>query len=144
MLYTGVDIIEIGRIEQAIARWGQHFLARVFTPGERRDCGSRIDSFAARWAAKEAAAKALGVGLQGFGAAVSVGSGSAVRWHDLEVQRLATGQPMLILHGAAAQRASALGWQSVALSLSHGRDYAVAFVVAQADQQPQSTPPTTD
>jgi holo-[acyl-carrier protein] synthase len=133
MLYTGVDIIEVARIEQAITRWGERFLSRVFTPGERHDCGDRMRSLAARWAAKEAGAKALGIGLQGIGAAATVGAGKAVRWLDLEVQRAATGQPMLVLHGSAAERATALGWRSVALSLSHGHAYAIALVVVQAD-----------
>jgi holo-[acyl-carrier protein] synthase len=133
MLYTGVDIIEIVRIEQAVTRWGERFLCRIFTSGERRDCGDRMRSLAARWAAKEAGAKALGIGLQGVGAAATVGAGNAARWLDLEVQRAVTGQPMLVLHGSAAERAAALGWRSVALSLSHGHDYAIALVVAQAD-----------
>lgn len=135
MLYTGVDIVEIGRIEQAVTRWGERFLSRVFTPGERRDSGERMRSLAARWAAKEAAAKALGIGLQGFGAAATVGAGKAVRWLDLEVQRALTGQPTLILHGGAAERAAALGWRSVALSLSHGHDYAIALVVAEGEEK---------
>lgn len=134
MLYSGVDIIEVARIEQAIARWGARFLGRVFTPGERRDSGDRVRSLAARWAAKEAAAKALGIGVQGLGAAATVGAGQAVHWHDLEVQRLTTGQPTLVLHGGAAERATLLGWRSVTLSLSHGHAYAVALVVAQSEQ----------
>lgn len=133
MLYTGVDIVEIGRIEQAVTRWGERFLSRVFTPGERRDSGERPRSLAARWAAKEAAAKGLGIGLQGVGAAATVGAGNAVRWLDLEVRRAPTGQPMLLLHGSAAERAAALGWRSVALSLSHGHDYAIALVVAEGE-----------
>jgi holo-[acyl-carrier protein] synthase len=138
MIYTGVDIIEVARIEQAIARWGARFLERVFTPGERFDCGDRTRSLAARWAAKEAAAKALGVGVQGFGAAAVVGAGNAIRWRDLEVRRSGTGRPLLLLHGAAAARAAALGWQSLSLSLSHGHNFAVAFVVAQAEQNSAS------
>ena len=133
MLYTGVDIIEIERIEQAVARWGGRFIARVFTPIERTDSGGRIHSLAARWAAKEAAAKALGIGVVGLGAQTVVGGGIAARWHDLEVRRPSNERPLLVLHGVAQARAAALGWRSVALSLSHGRDYAVAFVVAQAE-----------
>lgn len=133
MLYTGVDIIEIARIEQAIDRWGDRFLARVFTSTEQADSGGRIHSLAARWAAKEAAAKALGIGVIGLGAQVLVGTGTAAPWHDLEVRRPANERPQLVLHGVAQARAAALRWQNVALSLSHGRDYAVAFVVAQAE-----------
>lgn len=131
MLYTGVDIIEIERIENAIRRWGDRFVRRVFTAQEQVDAGGRVRSLAARWAAKEAAAKALGVGVQGLGAAQTVGASVAIRWHDLEVRRAPGGQPLLVLYGPAKARADALGWLSVALSLSHGRGYAVAFVVAQ-------------
>jgi holo-[acyl-carrier protein] synthase len=131
MLFTGVDIIEIERIEQAIERWGDRFLRRVFTAQELSDAGGRVRSLAARWAAKEAAAKAMGVGVQGFGAAQTVGVDRAIRWHDLEVQRAPGGQPLLVLHRAAKARADLLGWGSVAVSLSHGRGYAVAFVVAE-------------
>jgi holo-[acyl-carrier protein] synthase len=132
MLYTGVDIIEIERIERAVARWGDRFLLRVFTPAERHESGLRPRSLAARWAAKEAAAKALGVGVAGPGAAGTVGAGAALRWHDIEVRRPAGQPPRLLLHGAAARRAAVLGIRQLALSLSHGRDFAVAFVVAAA------------
>lgn len=138
MLYTGVDIIEIARVEQAVARWGERFLSRVFTADERAESANRIPSLAARFAAKEAAAKALGVGVRGFGASVTVGTHTAVHWRDLEVRRAAGGRPEMILHGAAAVRAAALGWQSIAVSLSHSREYAVAFVVAQGGQVNES------
>ncbi len=136
MLYTGVDIVEVARIERAIARWGDRFLLRVFTPAEQRESGLRPRSLAARWAAKEAAAKALGVGVVGPGAARAVGVGNAARWRDLEVRRPPGGPPQLLLHGAAARRAADLGWRHVALSLSHGHDFAVAFVVAEAADPP--------
>jgi len=132
MLYTGVDLVELARIEQAVGRWGERFLRRVYTANELNDCQGRVSSLAARWAAKEAAAKALGVGVQGFGAADVVGAGIALRWTDLEVRRAEHGRPQLVLHGGAVQRAVTLHWHSVSLSLAHGRDYAVAFVVAQA------------
>lgn len=134
MLYTGVDIVEIDRIEQAVTSWGQRFLSRVFTTAERAESGERIPSLAARWAAKEAAAKALGVGIAGVGAQASVGLHTAIRWHDVEVRRAAGQRPTLILHGSAAERSRTLGWINVSLSLTHGRDYAVAFVVAQAHE----------
>lgn len=132
MLYTGVDIVEIRRMERAVTRWGTRFLQRVFTPNEQRDCGARVPSLAARWAAKEATAKALGVGLVGLGVVPQPVEERAVKLQEIEVQRAPTGQPLLILHGGAAARAAALGWRSVSLSLSHSRDYAVAFVVAEA------------
>lgn len=136
MLYTGVDIVEVARIERAVARWGDRFLLRVFTPAERRESGLRPRSLAARWAAKEAAAKALGVGLVGPGAARAVGAGNAVPWRDLEVRRSSGQAPRLLLHGAAARRAADLGWRHVALSVSHGHAFAVAFVVAEAVDPP--------
>ncbi len=133
MLYTGVDIIEIVRIERALSRWGERFLVRVFTAAERAESAGRVHSLAARWAAKEATAKALGIGISGVGAGEVVGAGNAARWHELEVRRTPAQQPRIVLHGLAAERASNLAWQSVALSLAHGQDYAVAFVVAQAE-----------
>lgn len=128
-IYTGIDIVEIDRIADAVTRWGDHFLRRVFTPGELVDCGGRVSSLAARFAAKEAAAKALGAGLRGVGMKADA-SVVAAGWHEIEVARAPTGQPQLLLHGRAAEQARTLGWSSTALSLSHGRDAAVASVVA--------------
>lgn len=130
-LFHGIDIVDIDRIEQAVTRWESRFLQRVFTAGELRDAGGRIPSLAARFAAKEAAAKALGGGLRGFGAERKSGS-LAVGWLDLEVVRAPSGQPSLRLHGHAAVRARALGWQQITLSLSHARHIAIASVVALA------------
>lgn len=132
MIYTGIDIVEIERIEQAVRRWGDRFLRRVFTAAELRDADAQPRSLAARWAAKEAAAKALGVGVSGPGAVATVGAGMALRWQEIEVSRPAGQPPRLVLHGAAARRAAALGWREVALSLSHSRAFAVALVVAAA------------
>ena len=121
MLRTGVDIIEIERIRQAVARYGERFLGRVYTPDELICCRNRFESLAARFAAKEAVTKALGTGLwrQGIG------------WVDVEVLRdAATGAPVLYLHGAAARLAQQLGLTEWSVSLSHDRTRAVAFVVA--------------
>jgi holo-[acyl-carrier protein] synthase len=136
MLYTGIDLVEIARVERAARRWGQRFLQRVFVAGELADCGlaegivsgARWPSLAARWAAKEAAAKALGVGLRGLGAGQAWGAGL----HEIEVRRSAEGRPLLVLHGGALGRASALGISELSLSLSHSGGYAVASVVALA------------
>jgi holo-[acyl-carrier protein] synthase len=136
MIYTGIDLIEIARVERAARRWGARFLQRVFVPGELADCGlaegagpaARWPSLAARWAAKEAAAKALGVGLRGLGAGQALG----VALREIEVRRDAGGRPLLALHGAAARRAAALGIGELAVSLSHSGGYAVASVVALA------------
>jgi holo-[acyl-carrier protein] synthase len=120
MLRTGVDMIEIDRIRKAVDRYGEHFLGRVYTALELSTCGGRYESLAARFAGKEAVAKALGTGVWRSG----------VAWTDIEIAREeATGAPVLILHAAAAARAMQLGVTEWSLSLSHDRQRAVAFVV---------------
>ena len=118
VLRTGIDLIEIERIEQAIQRHGERFLQRVFTPAELAEAGGSPASLAARFAAKEATAKALGTGI------------GAVSWLDIEVLRDHDQPPGLHLHGAAARRASELGLTEWAVSLSHTQTYALASVVA--------------
>jgi holo-[acyl-carrier protein] synthase len=140
IVYTGIDLIEILRIERAVARWRGRFLARVFTAGELTDCGmptlspGGVASLAARWAAKEAAAKALGVGLRGLGGQVAAPEqllvGPPVGWHEIEVRRSASGRPILLLHGTAASAAATLGITTLAVSLSHTHQHAIASVVA--------------
>jgi holo-[acyl-carrier protein] synthase len=120
-LFSGVDSVEIARIAEARARHGDRFLVRVFTHQERLSCQDRIESLAARFAAKEAAAKALGTGVWRHG----------IGWTDLEIVRQPTGAPLLRLHGAAARRAEQLGWHTWSVSLTHDRTRAIAFVVAQ-------------
>lgn len=117
MLTTGVDIIEIDRIQRVLERWGDRFLRRIYTEEEASYCRGRAQNLAARFAAKEATMKALGTGLRGVG------------WKDIEVVRNEAGAPSLVLHGRARVRAEALGVRELALSLSHSRNYAVAFVV---------------
>ncbi|MCE2405639.1 MAG: holo-ACP synthase [Dehalococcoidia bacterium] len=117
MLTTGVDIIEIERIRQAFERWGDRFLRRIYTEGEASYCRGRAPNLAGRFAAKEAAMKALGTGLRGVG------------WKDIEVVRNQAGAPSVRLHGRAKVRAETLGVRELSLSLSHSRNYAVAFVV---------------
>src|SRR5580658_1150701 len=98
---TGIDIIEIDRIAQSIARFGMRFLTRVFTPEEIAYCQRKknsAESFAARFAAKEAAAKALGTGIS-----------RGVSWKELEVRREAGGRPVLHLSGRAEEIARAMG-----------------------------------
>ncbi|MDA0263379.1 MAG: holo-ACP synthase [Chloroflexi bacterium] len=119
MLTTGVDIIEIPRIKQVLDRYGQRFLNRVFTSDEIEYCRGRAPNLAGRFAAKEAAMKALGTGVRGVG------------WKDIEVVRADSGAPSLKLHGRAGQRAKRLQISELSLSMSHSREYAVAFVVAQ-------------
>src|SRR6267154_6019652 len=104
---TGIDIAEVPRIAQALARYGDRFLHRVFTEGEIRYCDSkanRVERYAARFAAKEAAMKALGTGWS-----------RGVRWRDCEVVRLPGGRPSLTFHGRAGQIAAQLGVKHAAL-----------------------------
>src|SRR5690349_7552565 len=106
MLYTGIDLIEIERIARAIERWGDRFLDRVYTPAELAIYRARPASLAARWAAKEAVAKLLGVGLRGLGG--SGRSESALAWTEIEVLPDLQGRPALTLHGRANARVRAL------------------------------------
>ncbi len=119
MLAAGVDIVEISRIETMLERHGERFLQRVYTEGELTYAGGRLSALAARWAAKEATAKALGTGI------------GQVGFREIEVVCDAQGKPELLLHGNAARLAQRLHLDQFALSLSHATDYAVAFVVAQ-------------
>ena len=120
----GTDLMEIARIEASLRRFGNQFLARVYTPGEIAYCQARqktaAESFAARFAAKEAGAKALGTGIS-----------RGVSWRELEVQRQPGQAPRLVLHGRAAEIAEALGVQRLSLSLTHSRELAMAVVVAE-------------
>ena len=124
MLTTGVDIIEIPRIKQTLDRYGQRFLDRIFTPDEIAYCRGRAPNLAGRFAAKEATMKALGTGVRG------------VSWKDIEVIRAESGAPSVKLHGRAQKRAERLQVSEISLSISHSREYAVAFVVAQRDETP--------
>lgn len=117
-----MDIIEIRRIEQAVRRWGQRFLAHVYTEAELAYCCGRVHELAARFAGKEALAKALGTG---------VWSSAGICWRDLEILPDGQGKPQVHLHGQAQGRAAELGLHEIAISLSHSHDYTVAFVVAQ-------------
>ena len=124
-LATGVDLIEIERIRRALERHGERFLRRIFTIAELEDLGpqpaAHTASLAARFAAKEAAAKALGCGI------------GPVGWLEIEVRRGPAHEPQLALHGAAARLAKAKGLTQWTVSLSHTQDYAIALVVAAGD-----------
>jgi len=118
---TGIDIAEVPRIAQALNRHGERFLHRVYTEGEINYCDSkanRIERYAARFAAKEAAMKALGTGWN-----------HGVRWRDIEVSRLPGGRPTIKFHGKAAEFAARLGMTNVALSISHTSEQAIAQVI---------------
>lgn len=121
---AGVDIVEIERVKKAVLKYGQRFLCRVFTEGEIAYCFGQKDPYphlAVRWAAKEAAAKALGCGLRGLA------------WRELAVERREDGRPRLRLSGRAAALAAARGIASFHLSLSHNRTTALAMVVAEKE-----------
>jgi holo-[acyl-carrier protein] synthase len=118
MLRTGVDIIEIARVERVMARSGPRFLARIFTPQEQAYCQDRIASLAGRFAVKEAVAKALGTGI------------GDMTWVEIEIISNTFGRPELILHGAAKQIADKLGLEEWSISLSHTENYAIGFAVA--------------
>ncbi|MSP79379.1 MAG: holo-[acyl-carrier-protein] synthase [Dehalococcoidia bacterium] len=128
MLTTGIDIIELSRIEDAYKRWGERFLHHIYTPGEIAYARGRAPQLAGRFAAKEAGMKALGTGVMGVG------------WKEIEVVRKRGGAPTLVLHGRASERAKRLGLHNFALSITHSRDYAVAFVVAEVAPPEPSKP----
>ena len=111
----GIDIIKVSRIRDSLARFGRRFPLRVLTEAEDRYVRDRPETFAGRWAAKEAVSKVLGLGVRGIG------------WRDIEIERLPTGQPHVQLHGRAAARAEQLGMGRIAVSITHEAEYAVAI-----------------
>ncbi|MCS7287281.1 MAG: holo-ACP synthase [Anaerolineae bacterium] len=114
---VGVDLVELERVEKACQRWGERFKARVFTPDELKLCGGYIHCLAARFAAKEAVAKALGTGIGPIG------------WKEVEILRDESGRPCLKLSGKALARATELGVKGWNISLAHSRTTAIAFVI---------------
>jgi len=121
---TGIDIAEVPRIAASIERFGDRFLRRIFTEGEIRYCDSkanRVERYAARFAAKEAAMKAIGTGWN-----------RGVTWRDCEVARAPGGRPTLVFHGKAAEFAASLGATRVALSLSHTEQFSIAQVILES------------
>jgi holo-[acyl-carrier protein] synthase len=121
---TGIDIAEVPRIAESIERFGDRFLRRIFTGEEIRYCDSkanRVERYAARFAAKEAAMKALGTGWN-----------RGVRWRDIEVFRQPGSRPTIKFHGVAAEFAAKLGARNVALSISHTPELAIANVILES------------
>jgi holo-[acyl-carrier protein] synthase len=116
-LQIGVDIIEIGRIRQAIRRWRGHFLERIFTENELKAYGSRIESLAVRFAAKEASMKALNAGE------------NKIAWRDIEILSDSQGKPVVRLYGNALKQLNVLGLSGLEISLSHSRENAIALVI---------------
>jgi len=121
---TGVDIAEVSRIRESAERFGERFLRRIFTEGEIAYCQSkanRYESYAARFAAKEAGMKALGTGWN-----------HGVRWRDVEVVRPKGQRPTIQFHGQAAAFAERLGTKNIALSITHTREQALAHVILES------------
>jgi holo-[acyl-carrier protein] synthase len=119
----GTDLIEIARIQRSVERYGESFLHRVYTPGEIAYCQAKknsAESFAARFAAKEAGAKAIGTGIS-----------RGVSWKEFEVRRRPGQRPELHLSGRAAEIAARLGIRRFTLSLSHSRELSIAVVAAE-------------
>jgi len=118
---TGIDLIEVERIRHSLERFGERFIGHIYTPVEIAYCHSRklraAESFAARFAAKEAGAKALGTGI-----------GRGVTWREIEVRRSPGQAPTLSLTGRAAARAAQLGVRNITLSLTHTAAFAMAVV----------------
>ena len=122
---SGIDLAEIDRIQQSIDRYGRRFLDRIFTAGEQAYCLRKrksAESFAARFAAKEAGAKALGTGIS-----------HGVSWLEIEVVREPGGRPALKFHGRASQIAVRMGVRQAALSITHTNDLAMASVVLEGE-----------
>src|SRR5215813_6380596 len=113
---TGIDLVEVPRVAASIERFGERFLRRIYTPAEIRYCQSKqnaVERFAARFAAKEAAMKAIGTGWRG-----------GVRWQDFEVRREPGGRPTISFTGRAGEYAARLGMTHASLSLSHTAEHA--------------------
>lgn len=115
----GIDIVEISRIEEAVKTWGDRFLNRIYTDGEREFCRGRNPELAARFAGKEAVMKALGKG---------------VSWRDIEILPDESRAPVVFLSGRAKARAKRLEIEELVITLSHAKHYAVASVVGTRSQ----------
>ena len=121
MKYIGIDMVEIARIEQAVARWGEAFLSRIYTGAELAQYQHHPASLAARFAAKEAVVKVLGtLNDRGF------------RWKDVEILSAPSGKPVVNLYGQAKTHAERLGIADVVVSLSHSKEYAIALAAGES------------
>ncbi len=119
MHYIGIDIIEIARIEKAVARWGEGFLHRIYTEPELKLSHKKSSSLAARFAGKEAVMKALGTGTKG------------ISWREIEILSEPSGKPLVHLYGKAQNQADSLGLDKLTISLSHSKEYAISLVVGE-------------
>lgn len=118
---TGVDITPVARVTRTLKRFGDRFLRRVFTRAEADYCRSKrncVERLAARFAAKEAALKALGTGLR-----------QGITWQDVEVRRVPGSRPVITFSGAAARHAARIGVKRASLSMSHTPEQAIAMVI---------------
>lgn len=116
---VGIDIIEIDRVADVLARHGDRFLHKVYTDDEIRHCRGRISELAARFAAKEAVMKALGTGVRGVG------------WKDIETLPNRRGKPLVFLYNRGAARAKQIELRGLEISLTHSKEYAIASVVGE-------------
>lgn len=121
--HIGVDIIEIARIEKAVARWGDHLLNRVYTESELKLYRNEPSSLAARFAGKEAVIKALS------------SQTTYLSWKEIEILSEPDGKPSLRLHGKAQSQARNLGLDRLDISLSHSKEHAIAFVIGTAKER---------
>lgn len=124
ILGTGIDLIEVARIEDSFARFGERFVRRILCPDEAAYCLSATrpgPHLAARFAAKEAVSKAFGTGI-----------GAQLGWHDIEVRRRASGEPFVELHGAGAKLLTERGGRVVHLSLTHTANFAAAVAILES------------
>lgn len=126
ILGHGIDLVDVARLRRSVEEHGEHFLSRVYTPGEREYCDRnlkrRFEHLAARFAAKEAVLKALGTGWSG-----------GIAWTDVEVIRAADGKPSLKLHNVAAELATQRGMRSWHISLTHTETHAMASAIAETE-----------
>jgi len=118
----GTDIIEVTRIREALDRWGERFLNRIYTGTELKLCKNKPERLASRFAGKEAVMKALGTGAKG------------INWREIEIASEPGGKPVVCLYGKAREKADSLGLDELAISLSDSKEYAVAFVVGETGQ----------
>ena len=121
ILGTGVDLAEVARIREAIGRYGDRFVRRIYTGAEIayvESKANRFERYAGRFAAKEAGMKAIGTGWK-----------RGVRWQDFEVSNLPSGRPTLRLHGEAARIAEKMGVKTVSLSITHTAELGMAYVI---------------
>ncbi len=132
---TGIDIVHIPRIARMLDQYGARFVTRIYTPSEIQTCAGHARAFAARWAAKEAVAKLLGVGIAGLGSGPD-----AVSFCHIEVVRTQSGKPTVVLHQRAQLIAQRLYLSSMDVSMSHDGEYAVASVVALGQVPDEATP----